>query len=164
MSNLDFNWLKEHLSYNKETGSFKWIKSPGGGVKKDSDTGCKNGKNYIYIGIKGRVYLAHRIAWFLTYEVWPEQEIDHINKNTCDNRLQNLRLATRTQNNQNRKKFSNNSSGHTGIRWHKKDQLWNAYIGVDKKLIFLGGYQIIEDAISARKKAEKELFTHAPIG
>lgn len=164
MSNIDCNWLKEHLSYNKETGVFTWIKSPGGGVKKDTETGCKNARNYILIGIKGKVFYAHRLAWLLTYGVWPECEIDHINKDSSDNRIANLRLATRIQNNQNRKKFSNNSSGHTGIRWHKNDKLWNAYIGINKKIVFLGGFKIIEDAITARKKAEKELFTHAPIG
>jgi len=95
---------------------------------------------------------------------WKILHIDHINKDGSDNRIANLRLATRNQNNQNRKQFSNNSSGHTGIRWHKKDKLWNAYIGVNKKNVFLGGFKIIEDAITARKKAEKELFTHAPIG
>jgi hypothetical protein len=163
MSNLDFNWLKEHLSYNKETGVFTWIKSPGGGVKKDTETGCKNARNYVYIGIKGKVFSAHRLAWLLTYGNWPEYEIDHINKNTSDNRIENLRLANRTQNNQNRKKFSNNSSGHTGIIWHKKDKLWTAYIGVNKRKVFLGEFKIIEDAIDARKKAEKEFFTHAPL-
>jgi hypothetical protein len=163
MSDIDFNWLKEHLSYNQETGTFTWIKSPGGNIVKGMKTGCKNGKNYLLIGVKGKCYSAHRLAWLLAYGTWPENEIDHINKDPSDNRLVNLRLATRNQNNQNRKQFSNNSSGHTGVRWHERDKRWHAYIGINKKIIFLGGYKIIEDAISARKKAEKELFTHAPL-
>jgi len=161
MSDIDFNWLKEHLSYNQETGIFTWIKSPGGNIKKDTQTGCKNKRNYVLIGIKGRTYFAHRLAWLFAYGTWPEQEIDHINKNESDNRLVNLRLATRNQNNQNRKQFSNNSSGHTGVRWHKKNKRWHAYIGISKKYIYLGSFKIIEDAVFARKKAEKEFFTHA---
>ena len=82
-------------------------------------------------------------------------EIDHINQNRLDNRIENLRVVTKSINLQNQKLSSNNTSGHIGVCWIKDANKWRAAIGVDGKLIYLGNYARIEDAIAVRKQAEK---------
>ena len=88
----------------------------------------------------------------------PNVFIDHINHNTLDNRRKNLRKVTISQNSMNRKVMSTNSSGITGVRWHKATQKWQADLCINKKTIYLGIYSNIEDAIKARKEAEERYF------
>jgi len=77
-------------------------------------------------------------------------EIDHINHNTLDNRKQNLRFATRSQNGMN-----NKSKGYS---WHKSNNKWRVRITTNHKSIFLGYFINEQDAINARKKAEQTYF------
>lgn len=81
--------------------------------------------------------------------------IDHINHNTLDNRKFNLRICTRIENNRNKK---NNTSGHVGVYWDKTKNKWTAQIMINYKTIFIGRYEDINDAIQARKEAEKKYF------
>ncbi len=83
---------------------------------------------------------------------------DHINHNTCDNRRENLRPATNSQNQMNRDKPKQNTSGVKGVYWHKNKQKWQANIQVDNKLLYLGIFPSKQDAIKARKDAEKKYF------
>lgn len=85
--------------------------------------------------------------------------VDHIHsERQNDNRKNNLRIVTSSQNSMNRALASNNTSGTTGVSWHKGHGLWGAYIGLDRKLINLGYYPDINDAIAERKKAEEQYF------
>ena len=95
--------------------------------------------------------MAHRLAWFYTYGKWPNHEVDHINGNRLDNRIANLREATRSQNEFAAKKGK-------GIRWEPKRKKWLARIGVNWKQINLGRYATREEALAAYKKAAKEAF------
>ena len=85
-------------------------------------------------------------------------DVDHINKNTLDNRKENLRICTRSENLCNRKKQINNKSGHVGVSWNTKENKWGAYIMLHKKYINLGLYNDIQDAIKVRKEAEDKYF------
>jgi hypothetical protein len=87
--------------------------------------------------------------------VWPEDQIDHINRDRADNRIENLREVTNKQNQQNRSTNSDNTSGHTGVSWYKPYSKWRAQIKHNHKVIHLGYFTNIEDAIAARKAAEK---------
>lgn len=84
--------------------------------------------------------------------------VDHITHNTSDNRKCNLRIATQSQNNINRSIMKNNTSGVTGVYWHKKDKRWVARIKFNKKSIYLGSFVNFEDAVKVRKKAEEKYF------
>lgn len=84
--------------------------------------------------------------------------VDHINRNIFDNRKCNLRKATFSQNNMNRSIQKNNSSGHAGVRWNKQRNVWNAQITINKRQIHLGCFIHLENAVKARKNAEKEYF------
>ena len=83
-------------------------------------------------------------------------DTDHINRNGLDNRRKNLRIATRRANKINANTYKNNTSGIKGVYWHKRDKIWHVYISAYKKLVFIGYYKKIENAIKARKRAEYE--------
>lgn len=87
-----------------------------------------------------------------------DKQVDHINRNGCDNRRKNLRLCTNQQNGANRGAQKNNTSGYKGVYWHKTKSKWNAKIKVSGKKIHLGYYQSVKDAAKAYDKAADEFF------
>lgn len=147
--------LKELLHYDPETGEFTWLVSRGRKAKAGSTAGSLDRHEYQVIGVQGKLYLAHRLAWLYAHGEFPPNDLDHINRVRADNRLQNLRLATRAENMQNISIPSSNTSGHVGVSWYKRGQKWQASITVNYKRIGLGCFPNIEDAIAARKAAEK---------
>jgi len=77
------------------------------------------------------------------------QYVDHINRDTLDNRRENLRLVTNSQNGMNQRRNSSNTSGVKGVSWNKRAQKWSVYIKMDQKRFFLGHYDLISDAAKA---------------
>ena len=101
---------KDSIDYNKDTGIF---------TRDGKPTGKKCNQGYIRITAGGKSQLAHRVAYLLTYNEWPEC-VDHINGNRSDNRIDNLRGCTKKQNARNRlKKRGNNSSSFVGV-WKRE--------------------------------------------
>lgn len=82
--------------------------------------------------------------------------VDHINGNGLDNRRCNLRICTNQQNQYNREKNSNNTSGYKGVSWCNSNKKWKSYIWVDGRNKYLGQYDTPEDAYSSYKKASKQ--------
>ena len=109
----------------------------------------------MLIRLQSRLHKAHRLAWFYVYGSWPNDQIDHINRNKTDNRIANLREVTNKQNQQNASKRSDNTSGHPGVSWYKRDSKWQARIKHNQKDTHLGYFENLEEAIAARKAAEK---------
>jgi hypothetical protein len=109
--------------------------------------------------IFGKNYLAHRIIWKMVYSEEP-RTIDHINGDDSDNRLDNLRSVSPAINSKNCKLSKRNKSGTPGVLWRKKDKLWTATTTLNRKIISLGCYKNKEDAIAARKAANKEYGYH----
>lgn len=85
-------------------------------------------------------------------------DVDHINGNKTDNRKLNLRIVTRSQNNMNKTKMRTNTSGITGVSFNKKKGKWHSYITKNYKMIELGYYQDLNEAIKVRKQAENKYF------
>lgn len=86
------------------------------------------------------------------------EQVDHIKHHTNDNRKSQIRIVTGTQNNMNRTKQSNNTSGVTGVYWDTTRQRWYAEIMINKSKIYLGVFVKFEDAVKARKEAEEKYF------
>ena len=115
---------------------------------------CLNGNGYALHGTyKNKVFL-HR----LLTNCPDDMMVDHINRNPLDNRKSNLRIVNNQQNSMNKGHQKRNTSGHKGVSWDKSRNKWYAYITVNYKLINLGRFSILEDAIEARKKAEIKYF------
>lgn len=84
--------------------------------------------------------------------------VDHINRKPLDNRKENLRVCTHTENNQNKSIQSNNKSGFVGVFYYDNIDKWGSRITVNKEIINLGFFKNIEDAIKVRKEAEEKYF------
>lgn len=84
--------------------------------------------------------------------------VDHINKNTHDNRKQNLRLCTHQENDCNNNLYKNNTSGIIGVSYIREKNKWRASITYNRKTILLGYFENINDAIKVRVNAEKKYF------
>jgi len=146
--------VKSLFHYDSENGIFKWRFNNGGRVSANNIAGCKNHHGYIVIFFKKKIYQAHRLAWLYVHGYMPPQQIDHINRDRSDNRLINLRLATHSLNNQNKKIQINNTSGFKGVSYDKKIKKWVSNIGINNKNNRIGRYENISDAIHARQIAE----------
>ena len=154
---IDHDELLSTLSYDSETGIFKWLKTNSVVRVKGSIAGGVSG-GYICISINNVLYYAHRLAWFYVYKKWPPKFIDHVNGNRLDNRISNLRLATEEQNARNIVGNRLNTSGAIGVSWDKTTGRWKSYVGYKNKTISLGYFDSKEDAAFIAALARKKLY------
>lgn len=154
---LSHEYLKTRLSYDETTGDFTWLSPKGIKGKKAGHLGCYG---YWRIAIKGITYQAHRLSWFYYYGSWPEKCLDHMNQNRVDNRIGNLREADSHENHRNKSLNKKNTSGFNGVHWGRLKNRWQARIHMNNKNISLGSYVKFEDAVNARKKANKKYGFH----
>lgn len=149
MEELTQENLKEILDYNPNTGVFYWKV----GKKTGQVCGKPNVRDYVYMHILGKAYSGHRLAWFYMTGKWPKNQIDHINRIKSDNRFQNLRDVTRSQNLMNKTKYSNNKSGFKGVSYRKP---WSVSITYDGVINTLGHFENKEEAARVYDKAAIE--------
>ena len=154
MTELTQERLREVIDYSPILGLFWHIKARRG-VKVGSVAGSKHSHGYVCIRIDGRRYYAHRLAWLYVHGQFPPDdiEIDHENNIKYDNRLSNLRLATRSQNEANSRKRADNTSSYKGVVWHKRNRKWRAQIHKDRKCCFLGHFDDPAEAAKAYDEA-----------
>lgn len=168
--------LLELFDYNPETGQFIFKQRPreefydfrafrtfqGKCVGKVA--GWRHVAGYTSIRVDGGSYLAHRLAWLYCHGEWPPHEIDHKNGDRADNRLQNLRPATKKENSRNQSLRITNKSGVNGVIWDKRKKAWRADVTYNSRFIYLGQFKTIEEAAAARKAGERVLGFHAGHG
>mgnify|MGYP003394149988 CR=1 FL=1 len=154
--------LKELLHYAPKTGTFTWLISPRGRTRPGDVAGGPDGHGYYRVQMEGIRYRAARLAWFYVYGCWPTVEVDHINGDRSDNRIKNLREATRAQQNQNLGIGLRNKTGILGVSWNKERKKWRAEIKIDNKSICLGRYRNIDDARAAYLKAKAKYHKFQP--
>lgn len=147
---LTFERLQELLSYEPETGIFRWRKRPATWMKDGCVAGTNRPDGYREVRIQGRGYLSHRLAWLYMTGEWPAHEIDHINADKIDNRFANLREANRAENTRNVGLRKDNKSGVKGVEWRPYIGKYVAQIRVDGKRIYLGCFSTLEEAKAAR--------------
>jgi hypothetical protein len=159
---LEHSLLVEALDYNPQTGDFIWKKK----IAKKTVVGKRAGSitpgpnGYLPIRVFGKIFYQHRLAWFYVHGKWPDGEIDHINHDKTDNRLINLRDVSRQENCLNAPLRPNNTSGHCGVLFDKAKGKWLARIDFNRSSRYLGCYDTKEEAVIARKAAEKMLGFH----
>lgn len=175
---LSHEYILSILDYNKDTGVFVWrARTPDmfrdGKGRYTKENNCKAwnkryaGKiaghvvkqnNRTQIRIHNVLYCLNIIAWFYVHGVWPDVDVDHKDRKPDNNSIENLRLATNSQNGANKTKYNNNSTGYKGVSFHKTNKRFAARIKKDGKQIHLGYFDTAEEAHEAYCKAARELF------
>lgn len=154
--------LKQLLDYDPITGWF--INRMGRGPAQMGErAGSPSGHGYRKISLDGSKYYEQHLAWLYVYGVWPD-ELDHRDRDRCFNAIDNLREATRTQNNFNRE-IATGSSGLKGAYWNDRDQYWYSKIQIGGQVKWLGTHGSSEEAHIAFMAAAQQLhgeFLYAP--
>lgn len=149
--------VRELLHYDPESGFFTWRVTRNGFVQAGRRAGCPQSDGYIQITIDGVAYYAHCLAWLYVYGKFPDFELDHKNVKNDDNRLDNLREATPTQNCRNKRLRRDNKLGVKGVH-QRENGKYRASIRVNGKLQCLGSFEKLEDAAAAYRDAAKRIF------
>ena len=121
---------------------------------------CKGSDGYHQISIDGTMKKVHRVLYEKFHGQIPDKmDIDHINRVKTDNRISNLRLVTKTQNQQNRVGVqANNKSGYKGVSWCRRSKKWMAQIRVNTKTKFLGYYTDPKEAAKVYNQNATKYF------
>ncbi len=157
---LTAEMLRERLSYNTETGEFRWKTTKPRSSARPGDIAGSVSNGYRIIEIDGKRHLGHRLAWLYVYGRWPERMIDHVDGNRSNNAIGNLRDVSRAVNGQNQKRAqSHSSTGVLGVTRIKRagGKPYMAQIVVGGKLKYLGVYSTAEEAGAVYLDAKRRL-------
>ncbi len=157
--------LKQFVEYDPETGIFTWkpreVNSKADKIWNTRFSGKEagtKGSKYVTIAIYEEEFRAHRLAYLYMNGVWPSQLIDHINGDPRDNRWENLRIASKSQNAANAGLWGHNRSGVKGVSWCKCTNRWRAIIRFKGKNYRLGRFDSKEEAGEAYRAAADRFF------
>jgi hypothetical protein len=147
--------IRAALHYDPATGAWTWKKRmcgypPWNGRHAGKSAGHRSARGYVLIRFEGKAYYAHRLAWLYVHGRWPQPEADHINGIRSDNRLCNLREATRSQNVAHEK--ARQKLGVKGVRLRSSGK-WGAHIEIDGRQRYLGTFDTMEAAHAAYSAA-----------
>jgi len=156
---LTQEYIKELFNY--DDGNLIWKVRRPSNVKIGQNAGCLNKlTGYLGTSINNKRYLNHRLIWLYYYGYFPENGIDHIDRDRLNNRIENLREVSQSCNLRNAKTLSNNTSGVKGVCWNKNRGQWQSGIVVNNKNINLGKYNCFTEAVAHRLAAEQYLNWH----
>lgn len=147
--------LRELFFYPPPTGELYWLKTRNSRAQALDEAGFLDNTGYLRVRIDGKQYQIHRIIFAMRHnvEVSTSIEIDHKDLNRTNNHIDNLRIATPSQNQRNRPIGIKNTSGYRGVSWHKGVKKWAAQINFDGKNNHLGYYATKEEAALAYNAA-----------
>ena len=152
--------VKELFEY--KDGHLYW-KVNRGPKKKGEPVSCKTDKGYFRVGLFGKTYRVHRLIYLLHHGYLPN-ELDHIDGNRSNNRIENLREATKSQNQYNKGIQKNNTSGVKGVWFDKVAKKWSTQLFVKGKKFYFGYFDSLEEAKkvieTARNNLHKEFANH----
>jgi hypothetical protein len=148
--------LRALLHYDPQTGQFRWLKRMNARVHAGRFAGTLSRDGYRVIAINGRPYRAHRLAWLYVTGKWCSRMIDHRDGNPSNDRWENLRRATRSQNSANRRLHRNNTCGYKGVS--RDGGRWRAAICKNGRRHHLGIFSTPQAAHAAYAKAARKLF------
>jgi len=155
---IDYQLAKALFNYCPKTGALTWRITTGSfKVGQEAGTVARNEDycSYRNVSIFNERYKAHRIAWLLQTGSWPEKYIDHIDGDGLNNKWENLRQVSPSQNLVNQKVRSDSASGIKGVSYNKRRSAWQAYINLGRKRKHLGYHETLEEAAAARLAAQQ---------
>jgi hypothetical protein len=158
-TDLTHEELRMRLQYDPTTGEFKRLSQRRGSHARFENP-CSLRDGYYRICVNGKVYSAHRLAWFYMTGAWPPlgTEIDHIDRVKTNNAWSNLRLSTRQQNAANLSAKRSSRSGLKGVSWNAKRCRWQASVTCGGKSHYLGLFATASEARAAYLAKASELF------
>lgn len=145
------------LRYDPATGELFWKVTKSAKAVAGQKAGSVNAKGHVNIQIDKKMYSAHQIVFLIHYGYIPK-EIDHINQIKTDNRIENLRACTSSQNKGNITKLRNNSSGFRGVSFNNRTKRFHAQIKVFGKQTYLGSFETAEEAAKMYDGAARLYF------
>lgn len=149
--------VRELFDYFPTTGILSWKENTYAYLRqKDGHAGTFNGKGYRIVKVDGKWYMVHRIIWFMVNGSWPIDQLDHINRDKLNNRIENLREVDNSTNCHNQGMRLNNSSGFQGI-CRTDSGKWKTAIDVYGR-IHLGTFVCLGHAIQAYTSAKNSIL------
>ena len=142
---MNVSRLKEVLVYNPENGDFYW-RQRRGRILAGTKAGCIGQRGISLIRVDFVLHKAHRLAWLYMTGQWPQEDIDHRDGNPTNNRWENLREATDSQNLSNMKKPITNTSGRKGVSRRWDDKAWQVHIRANGKSTYVGSHTDLDEA------------------
>lgn len=156
--------IRNTLDYDPLTGLLTWKVRRGGKATIGRIAGNATKRGHIHVKLNDISMKGHRVAWAIVHGRWPEKHLDHINGNSGDNRIQNLRECDDLLNQQNqRRPQSNNKSGYLGVSFCKSNKKWRAQIRSEGKKLWLGYYLTPQEASIAYLNAKRKLHPFSTI-
>lgn len=129
--------------FEYKDGHLYWKQSTSTKIKEGSLAGSLSNRGYYQVGVGKKTYLVHRIA-FLYVHGWLPETLDHVDGNRQNNRIENLRPATRAQNNRNARVRKDSVSGVKNVKWHKPLKKWLVSLRIDNKPSHIGVFEDLE--------------------
>ena len=143
-----FNYIDGNLYHKVDNNNQIKIGDLAGGI---------NSTGYREVRLRGgKKYLVHRVVFLMHHGFLPDY-VDHIDNDPLNNKIENLRECTFSQNRCNTPKYKNNTSGEKGVTWNKPNEKWYARVQYLGKRIYVGNYLKLEDAINAVRQKRNEV-------
>jgi len=142
--------------FENRDGALYWRKTISTMARAGRKAGCTNSRGYLVVGLNYKKYLIHRLIWVM-HGNDPVAVIDHINGNTTDNRIENLRASTHTENMCNAKRSRRNTSGIKGVSWNKSSRKWIGSVWYQQKMYKTPAFEIKEQCAEAVRMLRLEL-------
>jgi len=146
--------LNEIFAY--KDGKLYWRTKIATKVVVGKEAGNINAAGYRIVGVNKKDYLVHRLIWAM-HNGWPDEVIDHINGDTLDNRIENLRAVTQSQNIMNAKMWSHNASGIKGVYWSNSKKCWIASVSANGKNRRVSGLKSKQEGLKVVETLRQEL-------
>lgn len=175
-ADIPVSLLRQLVTYNPSSGTLRWLPRPvdlfeGHNPSKSMATWntrfsgklaltAKTAHGYLRGTIFGVHLKAHRVAWAIAYGRWPKEDVDHIDGDTANNRLINLRTVSHAENAKNQKMRSTNTSGTMGVSFDRRRSVWVAYIHVSGRKRHIGNFRNKECAVKARLSVQQNVGYH----
>ena len=164
-----YEYARECFAYDPDAGVLTWKVRPREHFTSDRGwkaantyragavAGHARKDGYVSLFIGGKAIKAHRLIWLLTHGEWPPGDLDHIDGDRANNRIDNLRVATRSQNARNKSRYRNNTSGYKGVDFVPSIRKWRARVQTGGIRKCVGEFDTPEEAASACAAARVKL-------